>query len=92
MVLVAEIKYLLELNKRLEKYVENKAMFEDDSETLSRIEDIEYVIEQDIIKKGIDRANVALKTGIPLSMKTDYFNKYLKYKKKYLELKKQMKK
>jgi hypothetical protein len=90
LVIISEIKNLLELNNRFEKYIENKRLFEDDSDTLKRIGDMEYIIKEDIIKKGIRMANSAIRTGIPPSgMKTNYYNKYLKYKNKYLELKKQ---
>ena len=89
-VIISQIKNLLELNNRLEKYIENKIFFEDDSDTLKLIDDMEYIIKDDIIKKGIRMANTAMRTGIPSpAMKTNYYNKYLKYKNKYLELKKQ---
>jgi hypothetical protein len=90
LVILSKIKNLLELNNRLEKYIENKRLFEDDSDTLKLIDDMEYIIKDDIIKKGIRMVNTAMQTGIPSpAMKTNYYNKYLKYKNKYLELKKQ---
>ncbi len=63
-----------------------KSIYQDDIELMDDINIIEE--SSPIVRQAIAEYRREIETGIPFSMKTSLYEKYLKYKKKYLNLKK----